>query len=167
MLTISSCSTSKKKSSRASSKPKSGKLSNKAILEKYSAKMGGRVDNVVLYSFIDQWVGVPYKFGGKSRSGIDCSNFTCEILRTVFSFPSNFYFPSSNLAEQGTKIESQDAKEGDLVCFAINQGSKISHVGIYLMNKKFVHASTSKGVIISSLDEDYYKQRFAFVKRLK
>jgi hypothetical protein len=166
ILSVSSCGTSKKKGTRSSSKHKAGKLSNKAIIEKYSQKMGGRVDNVHLYSFIDQWIGVPYKFGGKSRSGIDCSNFTCETLRSAFSFPANFYFPSSNLAEQGVKIESQEVREGDLVFFAINQSSKISHVGVYLMNNKFVHASTAKGVIISSLDEEYYKKRFVYFRRL-
>ena len=167
ILSISSCSIFKKKSGPVTSKPKSEKPSKNAILQKYSQKIGVEVDNVTLYSFIDSWIGVPYKYGGKSKSGIDCSNFTCELLRGAFDFPSTYYFPSSKLAEQGQKVNSQSVREGDLVFFAINQSSKISHVGVYLANNKFVHASTSKGVMISSLDEDYYRKRLAYFRRLK
>jgi cell wall-associated NlpC family hydrolase len=71
------------------------------------------------------------------------------------------------LTDQGKKIDKAAAREGDLVLFSINQSSKVSHVGVYLANEKFVHASTSKGVMINSLNEDYYKKRFAFILRLK
>lgn len=166
VLGVSSCGIFKKKST-----PKNGskkEVSKKtSILEKYSEKVGEEVKNEKLYTTIDEWMGVPYRYGGKSKSGIDCSNFTCHVLREVFSYPSNFYFPSSKLAEQGEIINLKQAREGDLVFFSINSNSKISHVGIFLANKKFVHASTSKGVIINSLDEEYYKKRFAFIKRIQ
>ena len=168
-LCINSCGVSKKKSkSPGSSKPTVSKPeASSNLLEKYSQKLGATVTNEALYKTIDGWIGVPYRYGGRSKSGIDCSNFTCEILREVFRYPSNFYFPSSKLAEQGNKISLSEAREGDLVFFAINQSSKISHVGIYLTNQRFIHASTSQGVMISSLQEEYYKKRFAYVRRLK
>lgn len=168
LILVSSCGIFQKKSKTTTSKkPKTDNTSKNTTLEKYSQKIGTEVTNLALYSTIDQWMGVPYKYGGKSKSGIDCSNFTCEILRTTFAYPSGYYYPSSKLAEQGREVNLSNAVEGDIVCFAINQNSKISHVGIYLANKKFVHASTSKGVVISSLDEDYYKKRLAYIKRLK
>lgn len=167
-LSLSSCGIFGKKSKITdSAKSKAEKASKKAILNKYSEKLGARVTNGELYMVIDGWMGVPYKYGGKDKGGIDCSHFICEILRSAFYFPSEYYFPSSRLAEQGIKIEAKEAKEGDLIFFAINQKSKISHVGIYLANNKFVHASTSNGVMISSLDENYYKNRLAYMRRLK
>lgn len=165
LLNLSSCSIFKKKTKAATPKEAS-KSSKKALLEKYSKILGKEVNNEELYSFIDEWKGTPYKFGGKTKAGVDCSNFSCALLRDVYGFPKNYYFPSSKLAEQGKKIQKSDAKEGDLVFFSINQNSKISHVGIYLTNNKFVHASTSKGVVINSLEDDYYKKRIAFYIRL-
>lgn len=162
---MASCSIFKKKTESAPSKEASTST-KKNLLEKYSKIIGKDVYNEELYGFIDQWIGTPYKFGGKSKDGVDCSNFSCALLRDVYGFPKNYYFPSSKLAEQGKRVHKNESKEGDLVFFSINQNSKISHVGIYLTNNKFVHASTSKGVIINSLEEEYYKKRFSFFMRL-
>lgn len=162
IYSITSCGIFKKKT--APVKPTTTSSSN--ILIKYEKIIGVKLINEKLYSVIDQWVGVPYRYSGKSKSGIDCSNFTCQILRDVFQFPSSYYFSSAKLAEQGKKINLENAKEGDVVFFAMSTGSKISHVGVYLVNNKFVHASTSKGVIISSLTEEYYKTRYVGVYRL-
>ncbi len=168
LIGLSSCSIFQKKSkpskTSTATKPSSGK---RALLEKYSKLIGEEVSDERLYGFIDEWTGTPYKFGGKTKSGVDCSNFSCELLRQVYSYPSAFYYPSAKLAEQGKKINKTDAKEGDIICFSINQNSKISHVGIYLKNNMFVHASTSKGVMINSLTEDYYKKRYAYIVRLR
>lgn len=167
IIQVTSCGIFKKSKAKPTVKVEKPVSTKRSILEKYCKILGEKVDDEKLYGFIESWTGVPYKFGGKSKSGIDCSNFTCELLRQVYSFPSNFYFPSSKLAEQGKKINKSQAREGDLIFFSISQNSKISHVGIYLTNNKFVHASTSGGVIINSLDEDYYKKRFAFLSRIK
>lgn len=164
---MSSCSIFKKRPKEIATKKEKITTGKQNVLEKYSKIIGNRVEDETLYTFIDEWLGVPYKFGGKTKTGIDCSNFSCELLRRVYSFPNGFYFPSSKIAEQGSKINISKAKEGDVVCFSINQNSKISHIGIYLANNKFVHASTTNGVIISSLDEDYYKKRFSFAIRLR
>jgi lipoprotein Spr len=162
---FSSCGIFKKKSS--SKGPVIQSPRDSELLIKYSKIIGQSVTNKHLYRVIDGWMGVPYKFAGKSKDGIDCSHFTCQILRSGFQFPSDYYFPSSRLAEQGEKQNLDHAKEGDLVFFSMNQTSKVSHVGVFLANRKFVHASTSKGVIISSLDEEYYKKRFHSIRRMK
>lgn len=165
LVQLNSCGIFKKKSKSDSTKTSRTGTSKKQLLEKYSKIIGEEVDNQELYSFIDEWYGVPYKYAGKTKGGIDCSNFSCELLRKVYGFPSTFYQPSSKLPELGKKVSKSDMREGDIVCFSINQNSKISHVGIYLANNKFVHASTSSGVMINSLTEDYYKKRFAFAVR--
>lgn len=156
----------RKKISKVPSKTDTGSKKI-TILEKYSLILNQKVSNEPLYSYIDDWIGIPYKYGGKDKMGVDCSNFTCNLLRNVFNFSSNFYYPSGKLAEKSIKISKLELIEGDLVFFSINNNSKISHVGIYLVNNKFVHASTSKGVIINSLDESYYKTRISFYGRVK
>lgn len=166
LLYMNSCSIFKKKSKPATTR-ESSSTNKKSLLDKYSKIIGQSVYDEALYEFIEEWRGVPYKFGGKTKSGVDCSNFSCTLLREVYRFPQTFYFPSAKLAEQGKKIQKSEAQEGDLVFFSINQNSKISHVGIYLANNKFVHASTSQGVIINSLEEEYYKKRFSFVARIR
>lgn len=163
IMVFSSCSILKKKPT----KTKNPVVISSTVLSKYEKIIGEKLTFEELYTFIDQWINVPYKYGGKSKSGIDCSNFTCQLLREVYEFPSTYYYPSSKLVEQGLKISQKDAKEGDLVFFSMNSGSKISHVGVYLLNSKFVHASTTKGVMISSLNEDYYQKRFVGVYRMK
>lgn len=164
---IASCGIFKAKNPNNPKDHTSSKPIKRPILEKYTQLLGTEVYNEDLYTTLDNWMGVPYKYGGKTRIGIDCSNFCCEILRSSFGFSSSYYFPSSKLAEQGKQISIEDAQEGDLVFFSINQNSKISHVGVYLKNNRFIHASTSKGVTVNSLQEEYYKKRFISVRRMK
>lgn len=116
-----------------------------------------KIRNIPLYTFIDDWYGVPYKYAGKSKSGIDCSGFTCALYQSVFN--KSLAGSSASLYEKCKTVKKSDLEEGDLVFFKIGS-DKISHVGIYLQNNKFVHASTKKGVIINDLDEEYYKKYF-------
>lgn len=117
-----------------------------------------------LYVFINEWYGVPYKYGGCQKSGIDCSCFTNLLCEKVYD--RKIGRSASDMYKDCDKISIEDAKEGDLFFFKIN-GNTISHVGVYVKNRSFVHSSTSKGVIINSLDEAYYKKYFFCAGRIR
>lgn len=139
----------------------------KKVKEKYATLLNvdeSKIENVKLYSFIDEWYGVPYKYGGKNKSGIDCSNFTSTLYSNIYG--KSVSGSSASIYEQCKTISKSNLEEGDLVFFKID-GDKISHIGVYLQNNKFVHATTKKGVMIDDLDETYYKKYFYKAGRLK
>jgi lipoprotein Spr len=117
-----------------------------------------------LYRFVNDWYGVPYKYGGCQKSGVDCSCFTDILYETVYGTKTGR--TAGEIYKECDKVHSDKMRQGDLVFFKINSSS-ISHVGVYLKDNKFVHASTSKGVIISDLNETYYKKYFYAAGRLK
>jgi lipoprotein Spr len=112
--------------------------------------------NMKLFHFVYDWIGTPYRFGGSSRKGIDCSAFTKQLYNDVFNL--NILRSSRDIFSMVNPVSKDDLKEGDLVFFKIHSRS-ISHIGIYLGNNRFAHAS-SKGVAISSLDDAYYSRYF-------
>jgi lipoprotein Spr len=112
--------------------------------------------NMKLFHFVYDWIGTPYHFGGESRKGIDCSAFTKELYSEVFNL--DIKRSSRDIFSMVNPVGRDDLKEGDLVFFKIHS-RRISHVGIYLGNNKFAHAS-SRGVAISSLDDNYYSRYF-------
>jgi lipoprotein Spr len=139
----------------------------KAIKEKYADKLGvpaDSVSNYPLYSFVDDWYGTPYKYAGRTKSGVDCSDFICILLQTIYS--KSLSGTAGNIFEACRPISADSLKEGDLVFFKINS-KIISHVGFYLQNNRFVHASVHSGVVISDLGQDYYKKYFFKAGRLK
>jgi cell wall-associated NlpC family hydrolase len=121
------------------------------------------ISNLALYHFIDQWMGVPYQYGGNDKSGIDCSSFSGRLYQQIYGYT----LPRSSLEQSAhlKELNESELEEGDLIFFKTN-GKQISHVGIYLGNRKFVHASTLKGVTIDSLDHPYYQKRFVLAGRL-
>ncbi|MEI7597506.1 MAG: C40 family peptidase [Bacteroidota bacterium] len=142
--------------------------SNNNFIASYSAKLGIQLngsENKLLITTIADWMGTPYLFGGCTKEGTDCS---C-LVKTIYSIVYN-----KNLARSANDmflndiniIKKEQIREGDLVFFKIDS-SKPSHVGIYIKNNKFVHATTSKGVIINSLDEAYYTKCFIDAGRVK
>ncbi len=127
-------------------------------------------DNLVvtteLKKQLKQWKGTPYRLGGDSLNGIDCSAF----VQRTFNDKFDIALPRTTLAQtsQGIKIPKENLKPGDLVFFKTNwRGGSGLHVGIYNGNNQFIHASTSRGVMTSSLDEKYWKQRFYQARRLQ
>ena len=109
-----------------------------------------------------EWSGTPYRFGGLSKRGIDCSGFVYLTYRDKFGI--NLPRSTALQSKQGTTISQQELSAGDLVFF--KTGSSKRHVGIYLSNRRFLHASTSKGVTISSLDNVYWRGKYWKAKRI-
>lgn len=123
-----------------------------------------KLSNILLLEQIEHWWGVRYCIGGNTESCIDCSGFTFIMMRDVFNTPlPRTAQEQYNLAQ---RIEREDLKEGDLVFFGSGKNS-ISHVGIYLQNNKFVHASTSIGVTITDLNDKYWFPKYRGGGRIK
>lgn len=166
--TVSRISTSQMPGSNTGGMASAGSMENVSPLQfKYALRMDvplETVDHLPLYSFIDEWWGTPYRLGGNSRTGIDCSAFVQTLMMGVFSLQ----LPRTS-REQKTfsqQIEDTERKEGDLVFFSNHRSGTITHVGIYLHNNKFVHASTSNGVIISDLTDAYWSKRYRGAGRI-
>ena len=117
-----------------------------------------------LYSFIDDWYGTPYKYGGCQKGGVDCSCFTNLLYEKVYD--KKIARSASDMFKECDKISIEEAKTGDLVFFKIG-GNNISHVGVFIKNNLFVHASNSSGVVINSLKEAYYKKYFFCAGKMK
>ncbi|HWB62666.1 MAG TPA: NlpC/P60 family protein [Chitinophagales bacterium] len=122
-------------------------------------------DKPELYFEIYRWYRTCYHYGGNSQNGIDCSHFVNMLYEKIYGVtlgPSVWaILPQCHILKKGLK----EAQEGDLVFFKIRKG-QVSHVGIYLQNGKFAHATVHAGVIISDMEEPYYKHRFYKVGRL-
>lgn len=110
----------------------------------------------------DSWLGVPYRFGGQSRSGIDCSGFVRQIFADVYGMqlPHN----SSAMYKLGKPVSRSELKPGDLVFF--RQMGYIDHSGIYMGGNWFIHSATSVGVSYSALNAPYFGDHYAGARRL-
>jgi len=121
--------------------------------------------NMALISSIYQWLGTPHRDGGTSKNGTDCSYFVQRVYQEAYGIQLN---RSSRrmYSEDVQAIRKDELHEGDLVFFDTG-GDGISHVGIYLRNNTFVHASSSKGVIVESLASPYYQKHYAASGRVR
>ncbi|AOM40321.1 C40 family peptidase [Xenorhabdus hominickii] len=122
---------------------------------------------MVIVSLKDQlakWHNTPYRYGGIDRRGVDCSGFVYRTFHDRF----NIQLPrtTSEQTKLGTRINKDDLMPGDLVFFKTGSGESGLHVGIYDTNNQFIHASTSKGVIRSSLDNVYWRRVFWQARRI-
>ncbi|OCA78307.1 hydrolase Nlp/P60 [Chryseobacterium contaminans] len=139
-------------------------------LRKLDSKFNGNVSRSIndILKDAEKYLGTPYRFGGNTSSGFDCSGFTVKVFEeNSFNLPRR----SSDQAETGQNIDIRDVKPGDLLFFATAGGSRVSHVGIVHDigpdgEVKFIHASTSKGVIISSLNEKYWNKAYLHAQRV-
>ncbi len=123
-----------------------------------------KIGNASLFSFISDWYGTKYVFGGTSKKGIDCSAFTRQLVRDVFCLE----LPRVVGAQfsKCVKVAREELKPGDLVFFETYRPG-LSHVGYYLGDNKFIHAGCSRGVTIEDLESPYYKKRFRTGGRIK
>lgn len=111
-----------------------------------------------------EWGGTPYVLGGNTRKGIDCSGFT----RITFMERFNIQLPrtTSEQAKHGVPISRSQIQTGDLVFFKTGRGPNGYHVGIYVKDDLFLHASTSGGVIYSSLNSPYWRKTYWQARRI-
>lgn len=124
-------------------------------------------DNWQLMLNASEWLGVPYCYGGNTKSGVDCSGLSKALYRDVFGV--NLHRRSIEQYNQDcVSVSKSKVREGDLVFFSSDRKKgNINHVGVYLRDEKFIHASSSKGVIVSSLTENYYKRIWVGCGRVK
>ncbi|HEX5652878.1 MAG TPA: NlpC/P60 family protein [Chitinophagaceae bacterium] len=126
---------------------------------KYSILLNTEVEqlnNHLLLENIDAWYGTRYRLGGTTKKGVDCS----ALVQSIFLGAYAVSLPRTAREQYrfSRRISRTDLKEGDLLFFNTTGG--ISHVGIYLQNNKFVHASASQGVTVSDMFDPYYLRRF-------
>ncbi|MCC6287230.1 MAG: C40 family peptidase [Chitinophagaceae bacterium] len=146
-------------------------IKDAALRKKYAEYLevdSGDIKNIKLYRFIDEWINTPYLMGGNSKQGIDCSAFVQRLYNSVYQVnvprTSVTQFFHNNVEPFGGK---QYLTEGDLVFFKTIKGTTVSHVGFYLANNYFVHASSSYGVSIARLDSPYWKSKYVACGRIK
>lgn len=126
------------------------------------------IKNIKLYTFIDQWMHTPYKWGGTSKKGIDCSAFIQLLLTEVYGISIPRTSVQQFLMQQVEQFSSKNhLSEGDLVFFKTIDNTIVSHVGLYLQNRMFINSSSSKGVSIACLDDPYWKKRYVAAGRVK
>lgn len=154
LLTFTSCHTSKKIKSRPG---------HPEVEQIHVKKASGIRKKIVEEA--NKWIGTPYKYAAAERGvGTDCSGMVLKVYEKVTGekLPRN----SAKQAEYCIPLDSKDIQTGDLVFFATGKDpKKISHVGIVLDDVKFIHASSSKGVVISSLENNYFKRTFIMFGR--
>ncbi len=123
-----------------------------------------KVPEVKLQKITDAYIGTRYKNGGMDRRGVDCSGFVC----LVFSELNHARLPRSSRKQWkiGKLISIGEARPGDFVFFRGGLFGTVNHVGIYMGNNHFIHASSSKGVVYDSLDEEYFQKHFAGIRRI-
>ncbi|WP_152393510.1 C40 family peptidase [Paenibacillus guangzhouensis] len=137
-------------------------LLSAAILLGASAGTVAAAEKPDLKVAVNEVIGTPYKWGGTTTEGFDCSGF---ILHVFNQFKIELPRTSKEQSLFGTAVEQVDLKPGDLVFFNTD-GKGVSHAGIYLGEDQFAHSSSSKGVMISKLSETYYKQRYMGARRV-
>lgn len=115
-----------------------------------------------LETVVDELVGIGYKYAGSTTDGFDCSGFTSYVFA---NFGVELPRVSADQATLGTKVSKDELRAGDLVFFNTS-GKRISHVGIYMGDGTFAHASTSKGITITEMDDRYYAKRYVTARRI-
>ena len=121
--------------------------------------------NSSLEQLAKSWIGTPYVYGGSSKSGTDCSGYVMQLYKSHYGISLPHSASQMYKDGRGSSVSRGSLKEGDLVFF----GSfwKIDHVGIYLKGDRFTHASSSKGVMISPMSDNYWRPKYQGARRFK
>ncbi len=133
----------------------------------YSEKLGVTLQkgfDAALIKEVIEWLGTPYVNGAEDKSGTDCSGFVQQVYKTVYGITTAR--SSSGIYDEAIKVKKEKLQMGELVFFKINT-AKVGHVGIFLQETYFIHASSSKGVMVSSLDLEYWTKYFVSGGKIK
>lgn len=135
---------------------------------KYAILLDVPVEEMIdhkMLELLESWYGTRYRMGGTDKTGVDCSAFVQSFMIGMYGL----MLPRTSAEQysQCKRIQKKQLQEGDLVFFRTQRRKGVSHVGIYLRNNKFVHASTSSGVMISDLDDEYFSKRYVGAGRYK
>ncbi len=137
----------------------------------FANKLGVNKDEILdgkLYSFVKEWEGTKYIYGGETKAGIDCSALMQRLFKKVYNCSLPRTAEEMGLDEKFHLFKStKHLKEGDLVFFRITDERIITHVGVYLKNNKFFNANLSGGASISDLKSNYWKKFYVVSGRLK
>jgi cell wall-associated NlpC family hydrolase len=118
--------------------------------------------STILYNQYKEWKGTPYKTGGLSKKGIDCSGLV--YLTFKYKFGVELPRTTKKQVDLGKLVNKNNLFPGDLIFFKTGIWNR--HVGIFIEMNKFMHSSTSRGVIISSLDDEYWRKKYYLAKRI-
>jgi lipoprotein Spr len=161
---ITACSTAEKAVRHKNAAEETAHLETRKHL---SAKLGVELDknsDLRLAAAVADWLGVPHRSGGQSKAGTDCSGFAGYIYRSVYGL--DIPRSSPDIYKACVPVKKSELREGDFVFFKVGSRT-INHVGIYLKDGKFAHASTSRGVMVSDLSEPYWERYWFSGGRLK
>lgn len=134
----------------------------------HSSEVSNLADPIMAISRLSEhqaeWKGTRYRLGGNSKSGIDCSGFMQVTFRELFGI----HLPrtTTEQAQKGKQIPKSQLRTGDLVFFKTGRGPNGKHVGVYVKNGQFLHASSKKGVIYSDMNSPYWSKVFWQARRL-
>ncbi len=118
-----------------------------------------------LEKYAKEWLGAKYVYGAASKKKTDCSGYVMQVYKGFYGISLDHNAQRIYDDGRGYSIKRKKLQEGDLVFFG--NFWKISHVGIYLKGNRFIHASTSKGVVITSMDDNYWSSKYKGARRFK